>query len=154
MTETRLEQYTQLMMPNQSEEVMAQNLLKIAEAKSASLSSSTYKRSVPSALPCTCTVEGCGKVISRPRELLAHIQKVHKLRHLFWCNKCDVFYSRPSDLERHGLYVHGIPEWSTSLSTKVYASAGKPPPFNAKPYFQGLGIAERLSAPYPKVPKK
>ena len=81
-------------MPNQSEEEMAGNVLTFLP----SLSSNTYKRSVPSAKPCKCTVEGCGKVISRPRELLTHIQKVHKLRHLFWCEKCDVFYVRPSDL--------------------------------------------------------
>ena len=137
-------------MPNQSEEEMAGNVLTFLP----SLSSNTYKRSVPSAKPCKCTVEGCGKVISRPRELLTHIQKVHKLRHLFWCEKCDVFYVRPSDLQRHGLYVHGIPEWTTALSTKVYALSVEPPPFNSKSYFQGLGVAERLSAPYPKVPKK
>ena len=154
MTETRRGQHIQLTMPNQSEDLMAQNLLKIEEAKSASLTSSIYKRGVPSALPCICPLEDCGRVISRPRELLSHIQSIHKQRHMFWCCKCELFFPRPSDLERHGLYLHQIPEWSTkSLSTKVYTLVDNPPPFNSKKYFQGLTKADRVSAPYPKVVK-
>ena len=74
---------------------------------------------------------------------------------MFWCYQCDLFFPRPSDLERHGFYVHQIPEWSTkSLSTKVYTLGHNPPSFNSKKYFQGLTKADRASAPYPKVAKK
>ena len=58
-------------------------------------------------------------------------------------------------MERHGFYVHKIPEWTiTSLSTKEYTLKKQPPRFNAKKYFQGLTKAGRVTAPYPKVAKK
>ena len=79
----------QLKMPNQGKDLMAQNSVKIEEARSASLTSSIYKRGVPSALPCICPLEDCGKVISRPRELLSHIQAIHKLRHIVTKLSCS-----------------------------------------------------------------
>ena len=58
-------------------------------------------------------------------------------------------------MERHGFYVHKIPEWTnTSLSTKEYTLKKQPPRFNAKKYFQGLTKAGKVTAPYPKVAKK
>ena len=144
----------QVKMPNQGKDLMAQNSVKIEEARSASLTSSIYKRGVPSALPCLCPLEDCGKVICRPRDLLSHIQSIHKLRHMFWCYQCDIFFPHPSDLERHGFYVHKIPEWTKSLSSKIYTLGHSPPPFNAKKYFQSLSKADKTSAPYPKVAKK
>ena len=144
----------QVKMPNQGKDLMAQNLVKIAEARSASLTSSVYKRGVPSALPCLCPFEDCKKVICRPRDLLSHIQSIHKMRHMFWCPQCDTFFRRPGDLVRHGFYVHKIPEWSESLTTKVYTLGHSPPAFNAKKHFQSLSKADKISVPYPKVAKK
>ena len=144
----------QVKMPNQGKDLMAQNSVKIEEARSASLTFSVYKRGVPSALPCLCPLEDCKKVICRPRDLLSHIQSIHKLRHMFWCFQCDIFFPRPSDLERHGFYVHKIPEWTKSLSTKIYTLGHSPLPFNSKKYFQSLSKADKTSAPYPKVAKK
>ena len=141
-------------MSSHSDDFMVQNLKKVEECKLASLNSVAYKRGVPSALSCKCLLEDCGKVISRPRDLLMHIKAAHKLEHLWWCYACDLFFPRVSDLERHGFYVHQIPEWSnTSLTTKEYTLKEQPPRFNAKKYFQGLTKADKVTAPYTKVAK-
>ena len=141
-------------MPNHGKDLLALNSVKIAEAKASSLTSNAYKRGVLSALPCLCPFENCRRVICRPRELLTHIQNIHKERHMFWCTQCDTFFRRPGDFVRHRFYVHDVPEWSENLTTKVYTLTHNPVSFNAKTYFQKLSKAEKTATPYPKVAKK
>ena len=141
-------------MPNHGKDLLALNSVKIAEAKASSLTSNAYKRGVLSALPCLCPFEDCRRVICRPRELLTHIQNIHKELHMFWCPRCDTFFRRPGDLVRHRFYVHKIPEWSENLTTKVYTLGHSPVAFNAKKHFQNLSKADKTSTPYPKVAKK
>ena len=141
-------------MSNKSEAMLEQNRKKIEECRLSKLNSCAYKRGVPSALSCICPLENCGKTISRPRDLLIHIRAVHKLEHMWYCEICESFSPRVSDLVRHDLYVHKVAEWSNSshFTTKEFSSSKERPlPFKAKEYQRGLTKAGRALAPYPKV---
>ena len=111
-------------MSNKSDDLLVQNKKKIEECGLANLNSVAYKRSVPSALGCSCPLENCGKTISRPRDLLLHIRAAHKLEHMWFCFVCDLFLPLVSDLVRHDLYVHKVAEWSNSshFTTKEFSS--------------------------------